>query len=199
MLKLQSLSSFTSLLCLTVSLGGVCAQATETSSLPDPAPSFTGCPVAGAVLPRPTALGESEFLIKATENLTDTLDAAVSGEIEVGWDVKNTSFSVSLVTGRDEDRNDDGRKILWEYHHRGEKNVNGTKVVDGDSQYLIGSISKVFSTILLLKSGIDIEDPITRYLPQLGGNGSSLIKWDNITLGSLSEHLAGIPSNGGKF
>lgn len=198
MLKVQSLTSLTSLLCLTGALGGFCVQATELSPRPTPTPSFTGCPVAGAVLPRPTALKKSEFFIKATENITRALDAAVSGEIEAGWDVKNTSFSVSLVTGGDGNE-DDADKIIWEYHHRGERNVNGTKVVDRDSQYLIGSVSKVFSDILLLKSGIDVEDPITKYLPQLKGNGSSPIKWDNVTLGAMSEHLAGIPSNAGKL
>ena len=71
--------------------------------------------------------------------------------------------------------------------------------MDGDSQYLIGSIPKVFFNLLLLKSGINLNDSITKYLPQLKGNGSSLIEWENVMLGSMSEHLAGIPSNAGKI
>jgi CubicO group peptidase (beta-lactamase class C family) len=82
-------------------------------------------------------------------------------------------------------------KPIWEFHHLAETNVNGTKSVDGDSQYLVGSISKVFTDLLLLRTDLNRSDPITKYLPDL--EGDSYIQWRNITLDNLGDHLAGMP------
>jgi CubicO group peptidase (beta-lactamase class C family) len=80
---------------------------------------------------------------------------------------------------------------LWEYHHLATNNTNSTKRVDGDSQYLIGSVSKVFTDLLLLKSGLNMDDPVTKYLPEL--EGESVIQWEDVTLGALGDHLSGMP------
>ncbi|EFR01825.1 beta-lactamase [Nannizzia gypsea CBS 118893] len=156
-----------------------------------PSVSSPGCVPSGALLPRPTDLGQSQYIKDATKSLSQSLDDAVSGKIKAGWDVANTSFSVALVSPNG---GDPRTGILWEYHHLGEKNVNGTKHLDGDSQYLIGSVSKVFSDLLLLKSNVDLHDPVAKYLSQLK-NESSPIDWGNISLLSLSEHLSGTPAN----
>lgn len=158
-----------------------------------PLPSWTACPVDGPLLPRPTDLSRSQTIQDATANLTRALDSAVNGSIKAGFEVQNTSFSIALVspTGRTASENN---SIIWSYHHLGENNVNGTKMLDNDSQYLIGSVSKVFTDLLLLQSDIDLSDPITKYLPELDKEGTP-IQWKNITLSALSEHLAGIPSN----
>ena len=163
-----------------------------------PAPSWTGCPVGGPLLPRPTNLGESKHIRDATAALAKNLDAAVSGEIKAGWDVENSSFSVAFVSPN---AANNGKGVLWDYHHRGERNVNGTKHIDGDSQYLIGSVSKVFSALLLLQSGLNMEDPITKYLPELKGDGSAPtpIQWENVTLDMIPAHLVGIPPNSRMF
>ncbi|KAK2868083.1 hypothetical protein FQN49_003169 [Arthroderma sp. PD_2] len=167
----------------------VAADATKAASNP-------ACVPSGALLPHPTTLSQSKYIKDATKSFAKSLDDAVTGKIKSGWDVANTSFSIALVSpngGRDDGDSKTG--ILWEYHHLGEKKVNGTKHLDGDSQYLVGSVSKVFSDLLLLKSDVDLYDPITKYLPQLKGDGSSPIDWDSITLISLSQHLSGIPAN----
>ena len=53
--------------------------------------------------------------------------------------------------------------------------------MNGDAQYLIGPISKVFTDLLLLKTRLKMQDPITRYL--LGQrNNNCPIRWENITL-----------------
>ena len=72
--------------------------------------------------------------------------------------------------------------------------MNGTKKLDRDSQYLIGSVSKVISDALLLKSGLNLDDPIIKYIPTLN-NGSSVIDWNNITLRALASQLSGMPPN----
>lgn len=87
-------------------------------------------PIDGPLLPRPTALSESTIVRSATEQLNSLLDSAISGDIVAGWPVQNTSFSIALVS-LDKPKQD----VSWEYHHRAVENVDGAKVVDGDSQY----------------------------------------------------------------
>ena len=145
------------------------------------------CPFDGALLPRPTYLGSSPLVQDAGKNLSTQLDSVVSGQIQAGWAVENISFSLALVSLNDS-------KPFWEYHHRASANVNGTRTVDGDSQYLIGSLSKVFTDLILLKVGLPLEDKITKYLPELESEDSP-IRWNQVSLGALAYHLAGIPPN----
>ncbi|KAL4967988.1 serine hydrolase domain-containing protein [Aspergillus stella-maris] len=158
------------------------------------APSYTGCPPDGPLLPRPTDLANSKYIQNAANNLSESLDAAVRGEIKAGWIVENVSFSLALVSPYGADGEDGNAKPFWEYHHRGENNERGVDKVDGDSQYLIGSVSKVFSDLVVLKSGVDLRSPVTDFLPQLASD-SSKIRWEEITLEMLTDHLAGIPPN----
>lgn len=144
------------------------------------------CPPDGPLLPRPTTLASQEAFKVGGTKLSHILDTVINGEIEPGFPIENTSFSIS-VTSLD----DKHGKPAWQYHHRGANNVNGTKKVDGDTQYLIGSISKVFTDLLLLKSGLNLDDPITKYLPELISN-DSLINWKEISLRALGAHLGGI-------
>ena len=81
---------------------------------------------------------------------------------------------------------------IWEYHHLAKNNAEGTRVLDRHSQWLIGSVSKVFTTYIMLTSGIDIDKSVIEYLPELR-NASSKSPWENITLKMLSSHLAGVP------
>ena len=148
------------------------------------------CRPEGSVVPPPRNLTESEIFRTATTNLTKTLEQAVTREIRAGFAVENTLFSVGLVSLGP----DNPSTPVWEYHHLSPANVNGTKLLDKDSQYLIGSVSKVISDTILLRSGIDIDQTVTKFLPQLS-NKSSLIDWENITLRALGSQLAGIPPN----
>ncbi|KAF7539734.1 hypothetical protein G7Z17_g12362 [Cylindrodendrum hubeiense] len=118
------------------------------------------------------------------------LDAAVSGSIEAGWAVENSSFSLAVISY---DQEDPGVPV-WEYHHLSSENTRGTEHLDRDSQYLIGSISKVITVYILLKSGIDLDAPVAGLLPPLR-NPDSTIPWQNITLRMLASHLGGIPVN----
>ena len=181
---------FGSLFWLTIGYLDPYADATQITVL------STGCPISGPLLPRPTNLLNSSHVKNATEDLVQILDSAVTGDINAGWDVQNTSFSVAFVSPNGEP-GDGGTSVVWDYHHLAERSTNGTTAVDGDSQYLVGSVSKVFSALLLHKVGVSLQDPITDYLLELGD--SSSIRWKDITLGSLAAHLAGIPPNPGKM
>lgn len=125
------------------------------------ASSFKACPPDGPLLPRPTNLSESTHVKDATARLVEDLNAALNGDIKAGFDVQNVSFSLALVRPFD----DDAQGPLWEFHHLSGANVNGTKHLDGDSQYLVGSISKVFTDLMMLKSRVDQDKPVTEYHP----------------------------------
>ncbi|OBT65702.1 hypothetical protein VE03_03283 [Pseudogymnoascus sp. 23342-1-I1] len=144
------------------------------------------CPPDGPLLSRLTALGSQAPFKAAGSKFSHILDSVVKGEIEAGFPIENTSFSISIAS-----LDDNHEQPVWQYHHRGANNVKGTKKVDGDTQYLIGSISKVFTDLLLLKTGLNLEDPITKYLPELASN-DSLVSWKGISLRALGAHLGGI-------
>ena len=146
------------------------------------------CRPNGPVVPRPTDLSNSAVVTEALSGLTDALEQAVNGEINAGFPIENSSFSLAVVSTSQEDPG----VPLWEFHHLSLNNVNGTKDPNRDSQYLIGSISKVLSDLVLLKSGVDPDTPAKEHLPEME-NGH--INWDDITLRDLGSHQAGIPPN----
>ncbi|KAI0465593.1 beta-lactamase/transpeptidase-like protein [Xylaria cf. heliscus] len=150
------------------------------------------CRPPGPIVPRPKGVPRYAAFTHATDRLTQALGSALLGDIEAGWPVENTSFSIGLIT-RDQN---DATVPAWEYHHLAPTNVNGTKELTRDSQYLIGSISKVISDYILLRSEVDLDESVTAYLPELA-DADSLISWEDITLRHLASHLAGIPPNYG--
>ena len=58
----------------------------------------------------------------------------------------------------------------------------------------IGSMSKLITDIVVLKSGINLDVPVTQYIPQLA-NSSAKIQWKDISVRMLADHLSGIPPN----
>ena len=65
--------------------------------------------------------------------------------------------------------------------------------IDGDSQYRIASISKVFTTLGLLyqhASGkLSLDDPIDKYIPELRDSDKGELPWKDITLRILASQL----------
>jgi actin-related protein 6 len=148
------------------------------------------CRPEGPVRPRPSSLHTSNIFKDAGGNLTTILSNAISGSIKTGWPVENLSFSIGLVSYDQPD----AAAPIWEYHHLGKKNERGTKKLDKNSQYLIGSITKVISAYILMKSDINIDAPVTDFLPELT-SPSSHIHWEDVSLKMLASHLSGAPTN----
>lgn len=51
-------------------------------------------------------------------------------------------------------------------------------------------ISQLITDLVLLRSGVDAETPVTELLPELRGESNT--KWESITLEALADHLSGI-------
>lgn len=87
----------------------------------------------------------------------------------------------------------DGDRV--EFYNNGQTQLEGGKPVDEHTVYEIGSISKVFTTVLLanevLKGSMKLDDPIAKYLPE-----SVTVPTRNgkqITLKDLATHSSGLP------
>ncbi len=128
----------------------------------------------------------------------------------LGWYVAGCQPAVSLDTFPEDVKESIEKRIENETNPSiaiGIIDANGTKyfnfgktradgmLVNEHTIYEIGSISKVFTAILLAQQVLDgkvhLDDPINSYLPSevvVPVQGS-----DEITLGSLSDHTSGLP------
>ncbi|PHH90335.1 hypothetical protein CDD83_3933 [Cordyceps sp. RAO-2017] len=122
-------------------------------------------------------------------------EAVAGGTPAAGWPVDNVSFSLAVVA-RDQAA---AGVPLWEYHHLAANNVRGTHQLGRDSQYLVGSVSKVVSDYILLKSPVDLDAPVTAYLPELADASPppERLRWHDVTLRMLATQLSGAPTNYG--
>ena len=81
-----------------------------------------------------------------------------------------------------------------QYYSFGHQTIDG-RPVDEHSIYEIGSISKVFTGILLAdmveKGQMSVDDPISKYLPD--GIDVPTFNGKHITLGHLSDHTSSLP------
>jgi CubicO group peptidase (beta-lactamase class C family) len=81
----------------------------------------------------------------------------------------------------------------------------GVGTVESNTIYRIGSISKLFTVYMYLITASDasFNDPITKYVPELAQYAQSqagvletddidTVIWNNITIGALASHPAGI-------
>jgi CubicO group peptidase (beta-lactamase class C family) len=65
--------------------------------------------------------------------------------------------------------------------------------VDGDSQYRIASITKVFTTLGLLyqhaAGNLSLDDAVDKYIPELKESDKGELPWKDITLRMLASQL----------
>ncbi len=84
-----------------------------------------------------------------------------------------------------------GRRLIV----HGRSGASDARPLDGDTIFQIGSVTKVFTSLLLsemvLKGEVGLDDPASKYLPAgvgMPANGAP------ITLADLATHLSGLPS-----
>ena len=159
--------------------------------------SLTNCPILGPVFPAPQTLNV-KILESAFQNLTETLNHDVSaGNSTHGIVDKDTAYSVQFFSIYEE-----SSAFEWYYTPPSIQNSSfGTKKVDGDSIFRIGSITKLFTVYALLTELGDTywNQPVTNFIPELKGQSQksfsdpiNYLDWDDVTLGALASHLAGV-------
>ncbi|EFW15059.1 predicted protein [Coccidioides posadasii str. Silveira] len=148
------------------------------------------CALLGPAFPRPTDLPSSQSFKDDLDRLSRKLAEALESSTINGAE---SSFSLNIFTVEDE-------APIWEYHHVASQ-FNGTlpaEGLDGDTIYRIASITKLLTVyVLLIESGFEVlDEKITKYIPELAavpkGVETDTVQWNDITLGALATHLAGI-------
>jgi CubicO group peptidase (beta-lactamase class C family) len=151
------------------------------------------CPPLGPVLPAPTQPSKHEALPAAAAALRGALD-----QMTATYNSSAVAIGVKSIyeTG-----------LLFEYAYTPpNKDKRGAQKVDSNTVFRLGSLTKVFPVLALLKlkdRGVSLDDPITKYVPELRALKRQARKdspvwtvdWDEVTLGALASHMGGIPSD----
>lgn len=141
------------------------------------------------------------------ENTTKTFDDLVrsgGGEEHGPIESNTTSFSIGLFSPTD--GLNLSKPFFYEYHYTAPslaKQSNNQTNVGAQSIYRIGSLTQVFTAWLTLVEAGEVTwtAPVTKYIPELaqavasGRDQTSVtqVAWEDITLGDLAAHLAGLP------
>ncbi|KAH9884337.1 beta-lactamase/transpeptidase-like protein [Xylariomycetidae sp. FL2044] len=145
------------------------------------------CPPLGPVLPAPTQPSTHVSIKSAITTVTDAL-------LNLTSDFDSTGMSVAVQSIHED-------IPMLEFHHTPALlNPNGTAAIDSQTVYRLGSISKIFAVLSLLTQSVLMEDPITKYVPELltmrgetpDVNDLTTVRWDEVTVGSLASHMSGI-------
>ena len=151
------------------------------------------CPPLGAVLPPPT----QPSIHKAIPSAAAKLQAILS---QMTATYNNSAVSIGVKSIHEDD-------LMFEYAYTpANKDKRGVQTVDSDTVFRLGSLTKVFPVLALLKlhdQGVRLDDPITKYVPELRGlrndeREDNVIwdaQWDDVTLGALASHMSGTASD----
>ncbi|RMJ16889.1 hypothetical protein CDV36_003502 [Fusarium kuroshium] len=136
------------------------------------------CPPTGPILPPPNISSHG----KLTTTLNNTLQKLAKSGI---WNTTTTSFSVELTSSKEN---------VFSFHHTSPRlNSSGVDKVDGKTIYRVASVTKVFTTLaLLLQNGINLDDSITKYVPEL----SKIAWYKDVTLRMLASQISGVHRDG---
>lgn len=156
------------------------------------------CPLLGPSWPAAVNLTRDATVSAALQNITTNLQAAVDA-----GNFSGDSLSIQIFDKKDSD-------ALLKFFSTGQS-INttiGVSEVDENTVFRIGSTSKLFTVLLLLiKSEFHIFDErVSNYIPEIQraefelhwnatkrDNGIDFLKWNEVTVGELATHLAGLP------
>ncbi|BAO77189.1 serine hydrolase [Winogradskyella sp. PG-2] len=122
-----------------------------------------------------------QFSFAQNLEIPEAVKTHIKARVDNGF---NPSVSLAYIDGGD-----------VSYFNYGKTEVNNGKHVNENSVYEIGSISKVFTTILLadevLRGNMKLSDPVSKYLP----NTFTIPQRNEkvITLKDLATHTSGLP------
>jgi CubicO group peptidase (beta-lactamase class C family) len=153
-----------------------------------PAQKTENCPLLGPVFPPATDLLSSKAIQAAVKSFPGVLEEALgAGRL----DNETTSFSINVFSANE---------TLFE-HHFAAPGLNGSLaagVLNNQTIYRVGSLSKLWSmyTFLLSAPGNQLDQPITKFVPELVNASSENLgdgsRWEDITIRSLAGHLSGL-------
>lgn len=155
------------------------------------------CPLLGPVFPSIDSFSHTREAVTVAKQIEAKLEQASRNG--------NLTNSVSLQIFSSEDR-----KSFFKFSHSASVTTNathGVRKVTEDSVFRIASNSKLWTMYLLMikTHGDALNHPVTKYVPALKNAskhlelnaternyGAEYARWDQITVGELASHLAGI-------
>ena len=170
------------------SLSSLVTTAVVVSSLCAPALAASKpCLPLGAVLPAPKSPSKHDAVKRAAAGLTQGLDEITSSTLDT------SALSIGVKSLHES-------KQLFSYHFTpptiGEY---GTDKIDADTVYRVGSVSKMMPALAALQSSkIDMDESVLKYIPELRnatGEGIGATQWEDISVRSLANHLAGLATD----
>lgn len=132
------------------------------------------CPYLGPDFPKPQTLSTSMVMKSAFSNLTTALAAAVTTErSDYGVFKANTnSWSIQVFDTQ-------SSVLLYQNHHTQPNlpslNSSGVTVVDENTVFRLGSLTKLLSvlTFLIIDGDVTFNEPVTKYVPELAALAQS--------------------------
>ncbi|KAK2789736.1 hypothetical protein FQN51_002679 [Onygenales sp. PD_10] len=170
--------------------------------------AFTPCPILGPSFPYPKISTGDKLLKSALGDLTGQFNELVeTGNSSHGTVTPDTtSFSIALFTSDNNEEDKNNAPFFYEYHYTApalEKSHTGVQAVDSDSVYRIGGLTQLFTVLTtLVEAGDSLwNEPVTKLVPELAEAAGRLdakrdpvkyVDWEEVTVGHLSSHMAGI-------
>lgn len=155
------------------------------------------CPLLGPIWPPPTDLSHDATFSAALQNITATIQDAINSD-----KLSSDSISMQIFDG-----SDTGSLMSLSYTADAINTTLGVSKVDENTVFRIGSTSKLWTMLLMLieNGSTRLQDPVAQYVPELRQavfdlarnssmrqNGIDFTKWNEVTVGELATHLAGI-------
>jgi CubicO group peptidase (beta-lactamase class C family) len=116
--------------------------------------------------------------------LRNSLDDAIKSLLTTLSNIAEESWAVQLTSSEE---------TLWSSFSTAKELK---PEVNGDTVFRIASISKTITMYALLREkSINLNDPVTRYIPELMHKKKEpwLVDWEQVTLRSLASYLSGMP------
>jgi CubicO group peptidase (beta-lactamase class C family) len=161
----------------------------------------TNCPLMGPIFPKPQNLSMSASMQAAVQNLTATF---AQRDADNSTGALTNSYSIQVFSASDP-------TPLFQHYHTAPNlpsfNSTGVTQVDADTIFRIGSLTKIFTIYTFLAEAGDVHfnSPITDFVPELAalakntsGNAITRVAWEDITIGELASHMAGIAADSKK-
>jgi CubicO group peptidase (beta-lactamase class C family) len=160
--------------------------------------AIPNCPLGGPEFPPPQRLSQHP---KWQQALADV--SSLFNYIDIGGTggVDSLSYSIQVFS------TNPGGGILGERHHTAPnlgEDTPGVKIVNGNTIYRLGSVSKVFAVLAWLAELGDVHwnQPITDFIPELASLSAQAASnpfdrvrqtaWEDITIGSLASQVSGL-------
>ena len=159
---------------------------------------FHPCPLLGSFVPAPIIDSSSASIKAATKSVNKLLDEyIVEADGRFGPISPNTTgFSIALFAGSNYIPGSDDLPFFYEYHHTA-SNLAAVGL-DKDSVFALGDLTQLFTVYTqLAELGDEVwSRSIVEFLPELRNvsttNAIHAVQWEDVTLGSLAGHMAGI-------